>query len=555
MENSGITLHSDWGIPQPQLPISHKATVTTLPPSFIPPSLPEEYLVFSTAYYEDDLVSQIIETFLQFPSLVALFNLINLEIERWNYFVAKISFTSQEREILHRMVAQISAARVPHGNAVLFIPTSLVCRVFYCVQSKQPTTICSSPDFSVAIFFERLRSLPDWIRNLCNEIVTRCRLATDDWFISYQNSLSVRNSSNDTYTSAVKQIAEDLGYTVSTFSRLILEPSSLISDALIKNVILNKVHNKRWGDSRATGAICGLKSISKASNSTRFLDSSWATFEKTCKILAKPTKTISNFLKNLKPEFAYMIYLAALQFGTQRHQEFIRFVLLTCQRKSDYKFLEISDIVFAFNFVEFIWEWSKTRSRNNIFQTTKVAFGQPGTFYDIVTCVHNLIALIPTNDEFVLRMVDSAGRTLEHDTLFQLYASKVPVHFHSLPVEKLTMHTVKYLMGDILTQTKGLHPQVACHYLRHSNKSPEFRHMIKQLFPEFVGQWFSETSLQYVLHNSYVHEVGKEMQRIWNYIIKCVEQQGVHQILSQMRLEGSTLAAPVVSQTNGNTLV
>ena len=539
----------------PRQPITPQASPCTfqphllasIRPSNLPASLPRVYTVYGNENFKNDTIAIFIQPFLKTPSLCGLLFMVNAEIERWSYFVKNTGFSSPEKKLLHLQVAQISEAREPSGISKYFLPYSVIARIFYSVQCYQPTTTHQSNTFAVANYFARLRNLPDFLRNLANEIVTRCRLGTADWLISYQNSLSVRNSSYNTYSSALKQLANDLGFSVEFFSEMLILQDSPISDPLIKNVILNKIANKRWGRSRAIGAICALKSMGKSHGSSRFQQPHWAQFETTVKLLGKPSVKVSTFSKSLTPEFAYMIYLAAVKFGPLKHQEVIRLIVLTCQRCGDYEFFQPEKVSLR-SYADFDWYFSKTRTRTNIVQNTKMPFGRTDSFFDIKTCLENLLRLYEAKDVFLLSLKDASGKTLTHQAAFRLYASAVPKRFHSLPLTGLTMHTVKYMMGHILSKTKNLHPQVASHYLRHSNSDKDFQKAIYTLFPKFAGQWFSETSLNYVLHVSYLPAVGKELQRIWDDVETFVEQQGVARMLRLAQVDGNVAPGTPTAQ-------
>ena len=512
----------------------------------IRPKIPAMYKIFGQSQFFNDKIAFEIQPFLNNPSLAGLFLLVQNEVLRWKHFVKM--FTSQERKLLHLQVAQISAARFPAEFDELFVVHSLICRLFYCVQIRQPAHRSHSPQFSVAVYFATLRNLPDFIRNLANEIVTRCNIATIDWMVSFKNSLSVRNTSNTTYDSAVRQLSNEFGFDLTTFKVMLVDPNSDIPDDLLMNIILNKVLQERWGVPRATTAICGLKNIGSANNCPRFEHKLWNTFEKACKLSGKNKKLAPMLVKSLKPQFALRIYYAAKKHGPIRHQECLRLMFLTWQRKKDYINFRARDIFWFLTFVDLSWLWSKTRSRHEIVQNTKCAFGQSGTFYDIKSCLENLILLQPASDLFLLEMKTTKGRSISHGALLRLYAAKVPVIFHTLPMKDLSMHCIKYMGSFILSKTNGLHPQVASHYLRHSTKSPEFRSMILSLFPQFAAQWFSPTSLKYVLHVDHLASVGTELQRIWDEKVQCIEQENVASVL-----QGTIIGPP--QQTEGSTTI
>ena len=311
------------------VPKSHKVGKTCnllpqssqlIPPTFrvfsqIRPDIPEIYSIFSQEQFQSDEIALQLRHFLAFPSLVQLFKLISDEVVRWEFFVGMDTFSSQQKELLHLHVAQISADRFPTEHATLFVPHSLICRLFYSVQLRQPTNGSSSLNFPVAMYFSKLRKLPDFLRNLANEIVTRCTLATTDWFISYKNSLFVRNTSNNTYDSAVRQLSNDFGLPLSDFKELLVDPVSPVSDAFLMSIIMNKIHQGRWKGQRATTAICGLKNIGSANNCDRFTGVVWANFEKVCKKMS-PTSNTPLLHKNLSQNFAFRIYNAALKFGS-----------------------------------------------------------------------------------------------------------------------------------------------------------------------------------------------------------------------------------------------
>tara|TARA_B100000809_G_scaffold71838_1_gene69461 strand:- start:107 stop:1708 length:1602 start_codon:yes stop_codon:yes gene_type:complete len=506
------------------LPTSSQFVPTTFRVfSQIRPDIPEIYGIFGQEKYHSDEIALQLRHFLAFPSLNQLFQLVLDEVTRWEFFVGMDTFSSQQKELLHLDVAQISADRFPSEQATFFVPHSLICRLFYFVQLRQPTNGSSSPTFSVALYFSELRKLPDFLRNLANEIVTRCTLATVDWVISYKNSLFVRNTSNNTYDSAVRQLSNDFGFPLAQFKELLVDPVSPVSDSFLMNIIMNKIHQKRWGGSRATTAICGLKNIGSANSCDRFTGAVWANFEKVCKKMC-PTSATPLLHKNLSQNFAFRIYNAALKFGSVKHQEVLRFIFLTGQRARDYEYFQACAILWLWQFVQLFFRWSKTRQRHSTLQWVKMGYGTPGTFFDIRDCLETLVRILPANETFLLRVVDSSGHKISHGELLRCYAKKVPVMFHSLQLPNLSMHCVKYLMSNLLSKMKGVHPQVTSHYLRHSTKSPEFRTMIQQIYPQFAAQWFSPTSLRYVLTNDNLPAISKEFQRIWDECCTSFEQ-------------------------------
>ena len=503
------------------------------------PSIPEVYKIFQEPKYSNDEIEVQIQPFVKLPSLNKMFDLILNEVWRWDQFVT--CFNTQQKKLLRLEVAQISGNRFPGELSVIFVPHSLICRVFYRVQITQPIDRQASPNFAVALYFAQLRKLPDFIRNLANETVTRCNIGTVDWMMSLRNSLAVRNSSNTTYDSAVRQLSKDFGYSLDEFKTILVDPNSFISDDFLMNIIMNKVLQEIWGSSRAVTAICGLKNIGSANNIERFHNKTWSTFENACRISAETSVVAPQLLKNLKPRFALRIYYAAVDAGNVRHQECLRFIFITWQREGDYTTFRVCNIFWSKTFVDLHWPFSKTRSRNALVQNTKVAFGKPGTFFDIKTCLETLIITLPRDDIFLLNMKDDQGKSLSLGALLRFYAQKVPVIFHTLPLKELSMHCVKYMGSYILSQTKNLHPQVACHYLRHSNKDPEFRAMIQRLFPVLATQWFAPTSLQYVLHNDHLEAVGIECQRIWDRLVKCIEEERALEIMQNKLGETANL--------------
>jgi len=180
---------------------------------------------------------------------------------------------------------------------------------------------------------------------------------------------------------------------------------------------------------------------------------------------------------------------------------------LTGQRNKDYVKLLPSDIEITYESrkITIAWRFAKNRQVFLGPQTSMHPFGKLGTFFDLLTCVENLLALKPSSTKFLLRFSQLSHSKFLRDA-FQL----LPPHLQPLCVDKITPYFFKNVMAQCCLET-SVSAEAVSHYMKHTLSEAEWKQFCSQSRINL-----SKCSANYAMAEDMLPHIETQFASWWN---------------------------------------
>ena len=450
--------------------------------------------------------------FLRSPSFQNVVYLMEADVSAWVKFLKLPQVGPDDLEILKNRVDQVGTDKEPHGLARPFVKNSSLYTVYH--KMSQYPRIKRRRMYTLKInqeFFENMRKLPLFLKNIAVAIVFHFKLSTEAFLASIPDGFNLKNSSTDTYLKGCKSIARAMDMSLEEFRKKAFSKNSTLSRVEIAESIHYQCHKGEWLSATASNYLSGLKYLGRTCQNDRFQDKYWSNLQGD---LLKSYPQVGKdklMKKDLLPMHAKRLYYELLSLGHIRYANFIRFLALTGQRSVDYRKLQKSDIKIDYEqkTVRINWYWGKTRKRNMKVQYTLLPFGESGEFFDILTCVNTLLKTCPARRKFLLRFkVD--GKQISHGKLLRkLFSENLPKNLHPNCLNGLQAYTFKNLLAIVVRRAE-LPPEVIIHYLKHSLTREEWREMCHSGVVKL-----GHLSQQYALQVNFLPEIKRKLGKFW----------------------------------------
>ena len=242
--------------------------------------------------------------------------------------------------------------------------------------------------------------------------------------------------------------------------------------------------------------------------SARFHNPIWSQHQKDLRKTFGTRKSDQRLKKALKRSTIKKVFYTLRNSNRIREAEILRFMALTGRRNIDYRKFSFDDIHIDNNLkiIYLTWKWGKTRKLALGHQRTLHPFGVPGTFFDLHTCVLNLLHLRTPRRVYLLRT------NVAHSTFLRNVFKELPCDEQPNCTTKLTPYFFKNVLARCCLETK-IAAEVASHYLAHSLSDGEWKQFCSHSHINL-----SKVSANYAISENLISHVNACFAPWWNSI-------------------------------------
>ena len=410
--------------------------------------------------------------FRKFPNFAMLLVFVRIDVRSYEVFLQSLERGSEELEQLSDFKKVCNLSSQPPPDLSYWVSHSVINELFkisdYALKPKRETSI-----EQVLELFNLISELPYHARNQAVSVVLKAKLSSMHFLKTYPRFLRNKQSTRDEYAGKVLRMADWFDLTVQNFQLALFSQQPLISDLEIMENIFEMCQNDSWIGATAAQYITALKGLSADFGSVRFRSDEWKQTQKDLKKTFGTRRSDQRLRKAVSKSAVKACFKILRRRGQFRKAETIRFMALTAQRNNDYVKLLPSDIEINHEkrFITIHWRWSKTSQVYLQPQKTMHPFGIPNSFFDLFTCVQNLLTLKPDRGKYLLRFTN-----LSHNALLRQAFALLPEPLQPDCAQKLTPYFFKNLMSRCCLES-GVAAEVVSHYLKHTLSDAEWKTM------------------------------------------------------------------------------
>ena len=444
--------------------------------------------------------------FRQYPSFAMLIFFVQMDVASFEKFLAQFAPTSEQYETIRDTLdACHLSCKVPK-DLLAFDQESILSRIFtiksFDVKPARETTV-----EQVRNLYKLLRHLPCYIRNQTVQIILVAHLSSMHFLNTYPRFLRNKQSTKQQYDSKVEIMAEWFNMTGDTIAYNIFSARPLISDLQLRENIALMCQQDRWLGSTGAGYITALKDLGISFDSNRFDTAMWKQAQKDLKKTFGTRRSEQRGRKAVSKSAVKKCFAILRAKGLYRKAETLRFMALSGQRNKDYAKLLASDVNIDYKSrkITLAWRFAKNRQVHIGPQTSIHPFGKRGTFFDLISCVENLLELQPATTKYLLRF-----KNLKHKKLLKEVFHLLPLHLQPPSVDRISPYFFKNLMSQCCMET-AVAAEVVSHYLKHTLTDAEWKQLCSKSRINL-----SKCSANYAMAEDLLPHIEEKFAPWWN---------------------------------------
>ena len=464
---------------------------------------PQAFYVVKT-YSKRPQNIKIAQHFLKYPTVEFLLFVVGVDTNQFDNLLKALPKKSQMREFFADFKLACNLSLVPPTELATWSNYSVIWQIFKLKSGQTGMRARGSRD--IRALYQKTSQLPYFLRNLTMQIMLEFKLGNMHFIQTYPRFLRNKASTRNEYSGKFGRMADWFTLTEAAFAQAIFDEPYRISDIqLCENIYLN-CQTAYWLGSTGSQYITALKHFGTIYGDTRFHSDKWKDIQADLRKTFGTRKSDQRMRKAIHKSAIKKVYQILRSRGSFRKAEILRFMALTGQRNIDYhKFTPVDIFIdFSNRIIRLTWKWGKTRSAALPFQVTMHPFGKLGTFFDLLTCVQQLLELKPRRAIYLLRV------KCAHSTFLRRAFAELPLNEQPECLKKITPYYFKNVMAQCCLESR-VAAEVASHYLKHTLSDQEWANLCSNSHINL-----SKVSQNYVIAENLVPHIQDCFAPWWN---------------------------------------